>query len=1268
VKGGVTRAYGATLGRETPASWSPADQSPAASYSFEDFVVDRHADGHHAIGRGAVAGDADEDHDDIEEDIDIALAANLAGAGASETVTFILPEAAAAETNAAAALIQRWFRRCSAQQAAAHEEIRAMLVAKRAALRAMEERAARQEKMGKRVARARAEDRADSARIRAQTEMVDAKLHVTEFLASYSPAVPATVAATAAAVAPNASSYMSPRIPPAHPNGVSAAVVAAATVSPAPLLLLRGGSGGGLRASRSILTASMQSLCAYSEASPRSGVAGNAGQNEEIVHDTADAVAPTDASVFCSSKSTSASAEVADFSTFIREVAARVIQHYARPWLAGRASASAAFDHEAENMDPEYPETDNTTTKGAGGGVSKMREWRRQEKSSNDVIGCQRNSAAGSKRGILTPLVPSAMLSPYSMYSGPGSPQHGPGSPQHGPESPQQYPLQSAAVQSAKRLVTASSSPASTPRTALPTPAARHRGGGDAGRSVAGGGGAVAVRAVPSPAPVPTIELTIPEEVAEGTAGRVREMELQRREEIDEGDGEEEPQPRMAMPAMLLERAVEAAADASAAAEAATDASFEDAVEAISPAKSTATTRSVRCYTAGHTPTADAEAESSATPTGRVPPADVGASLAEDKLASILSYLDAVEHNNTLHGAASCAGLGLAASAAWEGVGSVASSVVSAAPSMPNPTHYAPRLPTAAVAVHRGDWAAMPPASLAGDSACKDAPSATAASGVGPASSSGALATATSVYEGVRARMEALKNDVARRDALVTKLEAELRAAYDRSVVETAAQLAGQQANHDAATQRHLKFADRLLADKDELATKCTELSDNLSATEARHGSAVQELKGAWSGELKRHKKAWDATERSTRDAWEADKTREVKELTIRGLEPEVQRLVQKHRGEVRDLQEAHREDLRRQNVELTQRHEEYVRGLRERVVRDHEDELEKERLAAAARARDQAERYEAQLHAQRQRVAADAEAASERVEAGRREDRSRHEETLTRQNLEATQREEKALEQTAAAAESARRRHEADLAAVQGRLDDESAAWRAKVAAKAHEALAEKEREIRSKAAAERDAEIEAVANRLRAEADADRRKQTGALADRHVSETKEARGRAEKAEHAAAVAARAESAASGRAAAAEAELAAVKHEAAARRDAAHFLEAQVSSYDEKSATRERDLRAAFEDRLRALEGAAVAAEKRAATAEADLGRVRERTDEEVAALESRVRGAIGRKDDAIGQLSAQLAAAQQQLAATEAVLQRQQQDMAMMIGGDAD
>lgn len=44
-----------------------------------------------------------------------------------------------------------------------------------------------------------------------------------------------------------------------------------------------------------------------------------------------------------------------------------------------------------------------------------------------------------------------------------------------------------------------------------------------------------------------------------------------------------------------------------------------------------------------------------------------------------------------------------------------------------------------------------------------------------------------------------------------------------------------------------------------------------------------------------------------------AEKTREVKELTIRGLEPEIQRLVAKQKAEVRRIETRQQEELRRQ-------------------------------------------------------------------------------------------------------------------------------------------------------------------------------------------------------------------------------------------------------------------------------------------------------------------------------------------------------------------
>ena len=55
--------------------------------------------------------------------------------------------------------------------------------------------------------------------------------------------------------------------------------------------------------------------------------------------------------------------------------------------------------------------------------------------------------------------------------------------------------------------------------------------------------------------------------------------------------------------------------------------------------------------------------------------------------------------------------------------------------------------------------------------------------------------------------------------------------------------------------------------------------------------------------ELKRAREMWEAGERSKRDVWVAEKTRELKELTIRGLEPQVQHLVAAHREEARALE-----------------------------------------------------------------------------------------------------------------------------------------------------------------------------------------------------------------------------------------------------------------------------------------------------------------------------------------------------------------------------
>jgi 5-azacytidine-induced protein 1 len=62
------------------------------------------------------------------------------------------------------------------------------------------------------------------------------------------------------------------------------------------------------------------------------------------------------------------------------------------------------------------------------------------------------------------------------------------------------------------------------------------------------------------------------------------------------------------------------------------------------------------------------------------------------------------------------------------------------------------------------------------------------------------------------------------------------------------------------------------------------------------------------------------------RENWLAEKTKEIKDITIKGLEPEIQSLVQKHRKEIADQKEAHMLDTKRQLDALSEQHNIYVR------------------------------------------------------------------------------------------------------------------------------------------------------------------------------------------------------------------------------------------------------------------------------------------------------------------------------------------------------
>jgi hypothetical protein len=117
----------------------------------------------------------------------------------------------------------------------------------------------------------------------------------------------------------------------------------------------------------------------------------------------------------------------------------------------------------------------------------------------------------------------------------------------------------------------------------------------------------------------------------------------------------------------------------------------------------------------------------------------------------------------------------------------------------------------------------------------------------------------------------------------------------------------------EETVQRQLVFVDRLLKDKAELAAQCEQLADEMQAIGKKHVAKLTEVEEEGAREVKRQKEVWAATEKAKREKWQAEKSKEIKVLTLKGLEPEVQRMIEKQKLELKKMEERMAEEMRMQ-------------------------------------------------------------------------------------------------------------------------------------------------------------------------------------------------------------------------------------------------------------------------------------------------------------------------------------------------------------------
>ena len=163
---------------------------------------------------------------------------------------------------------------------------------------------------------------------------------------------------------------------------------------------------------------------------------------------------------------------------------------------------------------------------------------------------------------------------------------------------------------------------------------------------------------------------------------------------------------------------------------------------------------------------------------------------------------------------------------------------------------------------------------------------------------------------------EALRNII---DKLKYQLEEQDRSWQDKLNRE----LQRQQIKYDEALEKNVNFIESLLKEKEQRLILIKELNTQISQNEDNYKASINSLHEHYRKELKKSKDAWVTSEKLKREKWEKEKAKEIKEMTARGLEPEINRLVSNNRKSLEEKDEANKKEIKSLRDNLESKHSE---------------------------------------------------------------------------------------------------------------------------------------------------------------------------------------------------------------------------------------------------------------------------------------------------------------------------------------------------------
>lgn len=245
----------------------------------------------------------------------------------------------------------------------------------------------------------------------------------------------------------------------------------------------------------------------------------------------------------------------------------------------------------------------------------------------------------------------------------------------------------------------------------------------------------------------------------------------------------------------------------------------------------------------------------------------------------------------------------------------------------------------------------------------------------------------------------------------------------------------------------------------------------------------IQNIIDGHARDLKQQREMWQAAEKIKRDKWIQEKTKIIKDQTVQGLEPEIQKLISQHKIQLRQCEERSNDVLAKEKQNLLDQHSRQLEALSSKHVTDRQRACEEEREFARQRYLKQLERDEMEFQQHKRKLQVENDEQRHRLSESHNENLISIENAHKRQLNDLRRQLETEQQTRDRTIEAQTHKHIQDMNNLRNKLQAEKEEWQSNYMKKIESQIRVQQKSFREQLIKERDSEIEMVIQRLESE-----------------------------------------------------------------------------------------------------------------------------------------------------------------------------------------